>query len=1196
MFLKLYWLGAALALMPLLIQPELLYHRRFFPDFPENITDITFPFDLSIATTSDIVLVKCPFQNYKHNSIDDDFKLELKLDRSRIAELIFQNYTLIWTPSMRNPFNKVQHNCGKFYSKFVNSSDTYKYWIYNVNWNYSVNNEISMDTAHMDDTLKITHSKCGNVPENTLIVSKDKEQDIAVKIDPKNINKPYVNQMFYYFEKPDENDMASIKVPCFIYKGVKGCPKVRLPEYSDNPISDNVNKINIIDLKGQEKIIKVNLKVNEDTEFYRGEKISLSRMRYTENGTKVIEGSTMLITSSFIINGFDLVKLVYNCWTAQGNKTVSQTYYFGPSPINYTLDKTEEISLNDTSKKVNCGTTYLNVGYLIEVEYNGTHANVNDLESTDSLRGKFSKGENSISFVESESGTTKISCIYKTLNGSITTTTKFINKTRIAYLDYLKTQKDLNEKLEFNRTLTLKENEIQKEKERVNKTMHEKENSDRKLKESNMSLFQKFSDKVGERNAYVLTAGFILLILVILAVIFVILYKKWLGPFLVMLKYKKKYPNVYVFWDNLTSESFDTYCKTIRDKKYLADKVLNRKVVKKMEGGEEVDIGISDLFDGTLVNCYKNMPMKIKAHYMYTDTENRKYILSDGLTKDTQSSFWQMIYEEDIGTIVAIIYNKKTEDNDDASEDLYWKKDRAAFNDIVVTCSNMIKVNVLSVTGYKILLEKKGGPSKELELYHVSNWKENDIPQTDLQFVNVYQEIFKKAPKKNILIHSSQGTGARVYMLTYFACIYDALKSDQDIDFPFKVIKKMREQRYGGNLVPYEFAYLIKALVSTFFRNGILIDFSQRRIEFNTSYDDFFYNYLKRKDKMDAELRKFLDFVNIVDKGKIYEYRSGFYMLGRMDPTTLLNYTNRFHLAVENHTTGTDKRRFRYGDIPCLDAHGITVNGKPEADKDSFIHANKFEYTTVDKKTRKMILCQAPLSETVDDMLDMILRYKVTVVVVLVKPEEASDSQRKWVPYFPTQTHTLETANFSVLRMKIKELDKHFISEVEYQLRSKKGLPEMNFTILHYQGWPDKGIPSEHKSIYSLYKRIVSLRTDDYVAIHCSAGIGRTGTLALIMYLIDTINYFPTFDPVERLKCLREHRYLAVQKYNQFVFALVVVFEHYKKQIDDMDADAYDKFLEVAENLYKKEKEIEDKAKKALEEKRKKKDENKRKK
>lgn len=38
-----------------------------------------------------------------------------------------------------------------------------------------------------------------------------------------------------------------------------------------------------------------------------------------------------------------------------------------------------------------------------------------------------------------------------------------------------------------------------------------------------------------------------------------------------------------------------------------------------------------------------------------------------------------MFYEEDIGTIVAIIYNKKTDDNDDVSEDLYWKKDKAVF-------------------------------------------------------------------------------------------------------------------------------------------------------------------------------------------------------------------------------------------------------------------------------------------------------------------------------------------------------------------------------------------------------------------------------------------------------------------------------------------------------------------------------------
>uniref|UniRef100_A0A0N5BFX0 Tyrosine-protein phosphatase domain-containing protein n=1 Tax=Strongyloides papillosus TaxID=174720 RepID=A0A0N5BFX0_STREA len=1197
MFLKLYLLGAALALMPLSTAPPGPQQETLFPYISRDITNTTFPFDLNVTTNSDMVLVKCPNLGYRHKNNNESFAQNPDVFISGSIYSTSDN-SFAWVPLLKSKSGPTKLKCGEI--NLRSQGNPYYDWTFNVKWINNLTTESITKYDRIQNSILRSTEKCGGDSVRTKIFASKKEGGFKVVDDHLNVQNVYVNQMYYYFVEPKKKE--AIKEPCTIIKAYNLAPEIVLPDYRHSAVietNEGITNIGIAETEG--KTIKISLELGSNSEYYSGEKISLTRMRYVESGPRDIENSNESVISNFTIKGYDIVKLVYLSPYEGNFKNVTKKYYFSPKLKNITFEmKTESYFPSNSSVRPNCTRYYLTIGYLHKISYNGTEGSVNTLDSTDGIKGNFNETESHIFFKENADGKTTISCIYKTLDGTIKTITNFVNEDTIAYLDYLREQRHLNETMEYNRTLMLNQIALEENSKKVksmNDTLRKTSMSlNQTLHQHNRSLFQKFSDKVGERNAYVLTAGFILLILIILAVIFVILYKKWLGPFLIMLKYKKKYPNVYVFWDNLTSESFDTYCKTIRDKKYLADKVLNRKVVKKMEGGEEVDVGISDLFDGTLVNCYKNMPMKIKAHYMYTDTENRKYILSDGLTKDTQSSFWQMIYEEDIGTIVAIIYNKKTEDNDDASEDLYWKKDKAAFNDIVVTCSNMIKVNVLSVTGYKILLEKKGGPSKELEIYHISNWKENDIPQTDLQFVSVYQEIFKKAPKKNILVHSSQGTGARVYMLTYFACIYDALKSDQDIDCPFKVIKKMREQRYGGNLVPYEFAYLIKALVSTFFRNGILIDFSQRRIEFNISYDDFFYSYLKRKDKMDAELRKFLDFVNIVDKGKIYEYRSVFYMLGRMDPKTLLNYTKRFQIAVKNHTAGIDKRRFRYGDIPCLDAHGITVNGKPEADKDSFIHANKFEYTTVDKKTRKMILCQAPLDETVDDMLDMILRYKVTVVVVLVKPEEAADPHRKWVPYFPTQTHTLETANFSVLRMKIKELDKHFISEVEYQLRSKKGLPEMNFTILHYQGWPDKSIPSEHKSIYSLYKRIISVRTDDYVAIHCSAGIGRTGTLALIMYLIDTINYFPTFDPIERLKCLREHRYLAVQKYNQFVFALVVVFEHYKKQIDDMDADAYDKFLEVAENLYKKEKEIEDKAKKAMEEKRKKRDEKKRKK
>uniref|UniRef100_A0A0K0FAL1 Protein-tyrosine phosphatase n=1 Tax=Strongyloides venezuelensis TaxID=75913 RepID=A0A0K0FAL1_STRVS len=200
-------------------------------------------------------------------------------------------------------------------------------------------------------------------------------------------------------------------------------------------------------------------------------------------------------------------------------------------------------------------------------------------------------------------------------------------------------------------------------------------------------------------------------------------------------------------------------------------------------------------------------------------------------------------------------------------------------------------------------------------------------------------------------------------------------------------------------------------------------------------------------------------------------------------------------------------------------------------------------------------------------MLDMIYRYKVSIVVILMRPEESRIKISKWIPYFPLSDDIFKTSNYIVTRTKYMDVDKNMISESEYSIHNGKD-ELFNFTILHYQGWPDKNIPCEHRSIYELYTKIMNIDTDNYIAIHCSGGIGRSGTLGLIIYLIDTINLFPSFDPIARLGYLRKHRYKAVQTYSQFVFALLVVFDHFKKKIDDMDPNAYQKFYNMARRIF----------------------------
>uniref|UniRef100_A0A0N5BEX7 Ig-like domain-containing protein n=1 Tax=Strongyloides papillosus TaxID=174720 RepID=A0A0N5BEX7_STREA len=314
MFLKLYWLGTALALMPFIIQLQGEHHRRFFPDLPENITNTTFPFNLNTGTTSDIVLVKCPYSEYKHNSGNDSFQINGGLDDSWINELKFQNKALIWTLSMRKSSNQVLHNCGTFRTKSVGSSDKEKDWIYNVIWNVTSQQQTTVSPAHMGFALSIVQQKCEYASTNILVVSKDKESSVPIQVDPNNIKKPYAKQMFYLFIKPNEEDTDTIKKPCIIMKGYHNCPIINLLDYSGNAITSEIKKISIEDLKGQIKNIEVNLIVDGKKDFYRYEEISLSRMRYMKNGPEVIEDSTISITSSFVINGFDLVKLVYNCW------------------------------------------------------------------------------------------------------------------------------------------------------------------------------------------------------------------------------------------------------------------------------------------------------------------------------------------------------------------------------------------------------------------------------------------------------------------------------------------------------------------------------------------------------------------------------------------------------------------------------------------------------------------------------------------------------------------------------------------------------------------------------------------------------------------------------------------------------------------------------------------------------------------
>ena len=81
----------------------------------------------------------------------------------------------------------------------------------------------------------------------------------------------------------------------------------------------------------------------------------------------------------------------------------------------------------------------------------------------------------------------------------------------------------------------------------------------------------------------------------------------------------------------------------------------------------------------------------------------------------------------------------------------------------------------------------------------------------------------------------------------------------------------------------------------------------------------------------------------------------------------------------------------------------------------------------------------------------------------------------------------------------------------------------VNFTHLHYLGWPDFGAPDSPEPIISLVKDVRKLITTTLkttknqpkinVLVHCSAGVGRTGTFIALYKIMEQLDYLvPKFD------------------------------------------------------------------------------------
>lgn len=91
---------------------------------------------------------------------------------------------------------------------------------------------------------------------------------------------------------------------------------------------------------------------------------------------------------------------------------------------------------------------------------------------------------------------------------------------------------------------------------------------------------------------------------------------------------------------------------------------------------------------------------------------------------------------------------------------------------------------------------------------------------------------------------------------------------------------------------------------------------------------------------------------------------------------------------------------------------------------------------------------------------------------------------------------------------------------------------ELTVAHMYYTAWPDHGVPQNAMSIISFIRRVRREHPpslDQPLLVHCSAGVGRTGTFILLDSVMQQISKEGTLSVFGRLKILRGQRTKLVQ-------------------------------------------------------------------
>ncbi|XP_048040798.1 receptor-type tyrosine-protein phosphatase eta isoform X3 [Megalobrama amblycephala] len=237
-----------------------------------------------------------------------------------------------------------------------------------------------------------------------------------------------------------------------------------------------------------------------------------------------------------------------------------------------------------------------------------------------------------------------------------------------------------------------------------------------------------------------------------------------------------------------------------------------------------------------------------------------------------------------------------------------------------------------------------------------------------------------------------------------------------------------------------------------------------------------------------------------------------------------INQPKTVALAPEN------KAKNRYNNVLPYDSSRVKLSVL-SSPFDDYINASYMPGYTSKKE---FIAAQGPLPCTVNDFWRLIWEKNVQTIVMLTKCNE--QGRVKCEEYWPADVNHFN--NLTVTTTSEIPLEDWTLRD--FEVKNVKTAETRSVRHFHFTAWPDHGVPETTELLIN-FRHLVREHMDQYsrhspTLVHCSAGVGRTGTFIAIDRLIFQIERDGLVDVYGIIHNLRMHRPLMVQTEDQYVF------------------------------------------------------------